>query len=538
MLFFWFAGISSHAQTENSIYQDTKELAVEWEPVEGSFGYEIDVYGLGENGFVHLGLYKVKTTQWNSNLKPGKYQFRIRGLDSRGVPGLWGDMIPFVVSVPPPALLNPVSGETIKTEKNDVHSVDFSWKSVSGATAYVLEVFPFDASSAPIIRLEVVEPKISANLPVGRKYRWQVYSIDIQKNAGDPVKVQFDFTLVGKKIEPPQIEKPESEFINKITWSKPQGAEKFSYILMRQDEQKGWVALEKNPNFDKTSLGINSKYKGGLYRFKIMASGTLRPSSDAAVLDFPVFDGQRTVKGMETAKLRRAMERDNDHYLIASYLFSSLSYAGDNKETGNRVVYTVLGGTGRLGYGYMPKSRWGFVSILDMGGVNLKNKNFTFASAEFQAVWRRYLGVSSQIRIFGGIFIRETPEARAFSEDDIGVKNIQQMGPLIGAQFWMSFNYKYGMQINAQANLAALKLVTPNGRNVLPSTSYQLGVLGSYKLRENLTGFAGVAYKVDNAVYEAKPYEGGSELNFASAGDQNSVTMVGTYLNLYAEWGF
>jgi hypothetical protein len=50
--------------TTNSVavsgYEDSKELTVEWEPVEGSVGYELDVYGLSESGFVPLGLFKVK----------------------------------------------------------------------------------------------------------------------------------------------------------------------------------------------------------------------------------------------------------------------------------------------------------------------------------------------------------------------------------------------------------------------------------------------------------------------------------------------
>jgi hypothetical protein len=336
----------------------------------------------------------------------------------------------------------------------------------------------------------------------------------------------------------PEIEKPESEYINKLSWSKPIGATQFSYQLMRKNARGQWDILEKKNDFDKTTIDINPKFRGGQYRLRVGAIGVLRPNSDFQNLEFPLYDGLRTVAAMETAKLRRAMERDKDHYLIASYLISSLSYTGDNKESGNRLVYTVLGGTGRLGYGYMPKSRWGWAAIVDMGGVNLNNKNYTFASAEMFAIWRRYLGISSQFRIFGGLFVRETPEAKAFESDDVTMKNIQQLGPLVGFQFWTSFNYKYGMQINAQLNMPILKLATPNGKELIPTPSYQLGILGSYKMRENLTGFAGIAYRVDKASYQAKPYEGGSELNFANQGDVNSVTMIGTYLNLYAEWGF
>lgn len=519
-------------------YVDTKELTIEWEPVQGSQSYEIEVQGLGEAGFVPLGMFKLNSTQWSSSLNPGKYQFRIRGLDARGVPGLWGEFIPFLVTVPPPILFTPKDKLEIKSEEIEEENIEFTWKPVKGATAYVLEIFPEKVGEAAIFRVEVPEPKTEVKLPVGKKYRWHVYSIDIQKSAGDPVKVQFNFTLFGKRLDGPVLDKLESEFINKISWSRPKGATQFSYMLLRKNSREQWDVLEKKTDWDKTTLDINPKYRGGAYRLRIMSVGYLRPSSETKNFDFPVFDGRRTPQVMEMAKLRRAMELDRDHYIIASYLISSLSYTGDNKETGNRIVYTVLGGTGRLGYGYMPKSRWGWAAIADFGGLNLRNQNYTFASAEVTAIWRRYLGVSSQIRIFGGLFAREIPEAKGFNREDLTVKNIQQAGPLLGLQYWTSFNYKYGLQINAQVNMAAMKLATPNGLAIVPTPTYQLGILGSYKVRENLTGFMGAAYRVDKSSYKAKPYAGGSELNFANEGDVNEVSMVGTYLNLYAEWGF
>lgn len=531
------ASLSVFSQTSND-YVDTKELTIEWEPVEGSQSYEIEVQGLSETGFVPLGMFKVSSTQWSSSLNPGKYQFRIRGLDSRGVPGLWGEYFPFLVTVPPPVLFTPKDKLEIKSEEIEEENVEFTWKPVKGATAYVLEIFPEKAGDAAIFRVEVPEPKTEVKLPVGKRYRWHVYSIDIQKSAGDPVKVQFNFSLYGKKLEAPVLNKLESEFINKISWSKPKGATQFSYLLLRKNEKEQWEVLEKKSDFDKTTLDINSKYRGGSYRLKILAAGILRPSSETKTFDFPVFDGKRTPQVMEVAKLRRAMERDRDHYLIASYLISSLNYTGDNKETGNRIVYTVLGGTGRLGYGYMPKSRWGWTVIADFSGISLRNQNYTFASVELTAIWRRYLGVSSQLRVFSGLFAREIPEAKGFNREELTVKNIRQMGPLLGLQYWTSFNYKYGMQINAQANMAMLKLATPNGMPIVPTTTLQLGVMGSYKVKENLTGFAGIAYRVDKSSYKAKPYSGGSDLNFANEGDVNEVTMAGTYFNLYAEWGF
>ena len=107
VIFFLLVVSSAAFSQATNDYVDTKELTIEWESVQGSQSYEIEVHGLSEAGFVPLGLFKVNSTQWSSSLNPGKYQFRIRGIDARGVPGLWGEFIPFLVTVPPPVLFSP-----------------------------------------------------------------------------------------------------------------------------------------------------------------------------------------------------------------------------------------------------------------------------------------------------------------------------------------------------------------------------------------------------------------------------------------------
>ena len=519
------------------IKDKTKKLTIEWEEVVGSHSYEVEVFQILDASDVKkVGLFQMQNTAWDADLSPGKYQFRIRSLDIRGVPGTWGAFTVFTVSPPPPDLLSPKNDDKIQTEQEDKFAVNFSWTPVKGASSYKLEIFQ-DEESSPL-RFDVTNTKYSQSLPVAKSYRWQVSSMDADKKLGDPVKNQFSFSLFGKKLENPEIEIPESEFATRIQWKKPKKTELFSYSLSRKRSNGSWELLEKNLNYKSNFLEINPKHPGGTFQLKLKANAKLRPSSDIQTMEFPVYAGERTPKAIETAKLRKALERDKENYFIATYLVSSLNYAGDNKETGNRVAYSVLGGTGRLGYGYMPKTKWGFLTILDHGGVNLKQKIYTYSSIEAYGVWRRYLSQATQLRIFSGLFIKETPEATTLDLTEVSVKKVQHLGPVLGLQFWTSFNYKYGFQFNFQLNESLLKLSTPNGKDLVPSATYQIGAMGSYKLKENLTGFAGLAYRVDRVVYKSKAYSGDSEINFANEGDINSVLMTGTYLNLYAEWGF
>ena len=110
--------------------------------------------------------------------------------------------------------------------------------------------------------------------------------------------------------------------------------------------------------------------------------------------------------------------------------------------------------------------------------------------------------------------------------------------PTTGFRLWHSLTCDLGIQIIASVNLAVLKLATPSGRAIDPALSHQLGVLFSYRLKRRMTGFAGVAQRTDRAKHKAKPYSGGTEANYAVAGDKNEVSVVGTYLNLFLEWGF
>lgn len=530
ILFYFFCNFALAAS-------EFKTLTMEWEPVAGSFGYEIDVYQLSkQNGSKNIGMYKVKSTEWKAELTPGKYQFRIRTLDIRGVPGVWGEMIPFSVTAPAPELLKPSKEFFQQSNQESDDWVDFEWKQVTGATSYSLEVTALDNSE--VIKLETIDPNYKLKLPVGRKYSWRVISLDDDKNEGDPTKEEFTFILSGRKIIKPEIITPENEFETILRWTKPNNASNYDYLLERKNLKGTWETVEQKKSVQKNEFEIPQKIKGGQFRLKVKAHGMYRISSDIATLEFPVYDGDRSVQGIETAKIRQAMEKDKNKYLIASYLISYLRFNGENRESGNRLSYSVLGGTGRLGYGFMPKGKWGFVGILDYSGVTINKKNYTYSSIEAQAVWRSYIGIGTQVRVFGGVFIKELPESSAFDSQDVVVTNIQQMGPLLGSQVWMSLTSKYGLQINAQTNLGLIKLKTPNNRALSPSVTYQLGVLGSYKWRSNITGFAGVAYRVDSAKYLATTNDGSNVNSFAQEGDLNTVSLIGTYLNLYAEWGF
>jgi hypothetical protein len=164
----------------------------------------------------------------------------------------------------------------------------------------------------------------------------------------------------------------------------------------------------------------------------------------------------------------------------------------------------------------------------------------TFASAEANAVYRYQVGERGELRVQMGPFYKELPEtvgikttttgSGSSSEDQI----IKTAGPHVGGEYWYSLSPKLGLQLNAHVYMSVVGLSTPNGQPLEPSMSTQLGLMGSYRITPTFTGLIGYAMREDKVSYKAKP----DTSNFAVDGDVNESTIVGNYLNFFAEWSF
>lgn len=515
----------------------TRSISLSWEPIPDSSGYELELTRHLEKGQKSKPLiFKSKVHRWTGKIIPGRYTMRIRSIDDRGVPGDWNDPAEIVVPLPATTLLEPKEKASIQSDQVQNHEVSFQWAPVPGASRYRIEIFAEDGS--PIHSAEVSHSPWKYTLPVAKSYKWTVTPISENAIPGDTVSAPANFTLIGKAPDTPIVEKPESRFSNKVTWSKPDHADTFDYVLSRKDKDGRWKVVERKTGVKENFINFDPKAPGGNFRLHVRTRSKLRQSSKASTMEFYIHEGDRSPAAVETLMLKESIEKEKDNFLIATYFLSNLNYQGHNKELGGNVNYNTIGGTGRLGYGYMPKGQWGFIGSIDVSGVILNGTNNIFTSGEATAVYRTYLDDLTQFRTIGGFGFNEIPEARGLTSEHISVSNITQAGPIIGAQIWRPLSYRFGLQLNAKAQMALFKLSTPNNEDVVPTLSYQLGALASYRLSSDLMGFAGIAYRQDRATYKARPYSGGTELNFAKPGDENEVTMTGTYLNLLLEWGF
>lgn len=513
-----------------------RHISLELEEVEGATQYEIELTSKNSS---KVSNFKMKKALWTANITPGEYKLRLRSYDSRGVPGAWSEETSFLVKLPGPDLIKPELKSEIKTAEESDYNIDMSWADVPGTKKYKVDVTSEDGT---IVKSEQFsEPRGSIKLPVAQKYKWTVTPISKSGEVGDVQETPGEFTLLGAPIETIEIEKPEDIWVQNIKWKKPDYVEQYTYMLQRKTDDGKWQKLEAQENFKAEEIPLSEKYPGGKFRIAVKGTAHLREPSKISTLEFDVYAGDRSPAAIEDSKLRYSLEKPSAWYFVASYLLTKINYSASNPYAGNNatVTYDAWGGTGRLGLGYIhPKRNDGFLGIIDLSGATVQNKNITYASSELHYV-RRYTWGRNMVRPSAGLFYKEMYESRSssFAPNQFAQNKIIFAGPHIGFDFWRPFTSKYGMQINTRIYHGLIGLSAPGGNDQQAELSYQVGFMGSYKIKPNITGFMGWAHRQDKATYESTP-NSADPLSQASPGDKQSVTIQGNYINFLLEWGF
>lgn len=506
----------------------------EWEAIENAQSYEVEIKQVKEDDQGKIFTFKVKEAAWNGRLSPGKYTMKLRSRDYRGVPGDWSEPSAFDVGLDNVLLKSPAPRTQLSTTEKDEASVKFQWEPVGGANAYQFELTSGDAKTK--IQQKVSDPHLELKIPVAMNYSWKVFALN-DDGFQSEVTSEAQFTVLGAPLAAPVIEKPESEYVREIKWNHPSPSAVFRVAISRyNDVKKKWEPVKSVDNTSELSIAFDDNLPGGRYAISVRSKGELRPSSPLARQFFKVKNGDRSPAAEYTTLVRKSIERVEGWYGIASYLITEMQFRGVNPERQTAVAYNALGGTGRIGLGWFkPEKSWGFLSIIDMSGFTFSGTTHTFASAELNAVYRKTLNERGEVRLQMGPYYKELPETTGDipSGNSVNLK-ISAAGPHFGAEYWYSLTPKLGLQANAHMYLSMLKVSTPNGQDLSPTLSTQFGFLGSYRFTKSFTGLVGYARREEKTSYKAAP----SADNYAIEGDVNESTIVGNYLNFFAEWAF
>ena len=505
-----------------------RQVDIELESVEDATLYEIELQSKSSG---HTQNFKMHSPHWRAMITPGEYILRLRSYDIREVPGAWNEPIPFTVKLAGPRLLEPEMNAQIKTTEEDEYEVTLKWQDVPGTKKYRVEVMTSGGGKMT----DSTKNSVKIKLPVAKKYNWKVTPISKNGTDGESQDVPGTFTLIGRAPMLSIIEKPEDVWVEKLKWDHPKLAERFNYILQKEEKDK-WVKIEKKDNFTEAEIPFSVDYPGGHYRLGVQATSALRENSKFAIMEFDVFSGDRSPSAVEEAKLRHSLEKPTNWYFIASYLLTKINYSGVSPDdaqgnTATQISYpNATSGTGRLGLGYINSDNHrGYLLIGDLSGIIIDNQRVTYKSAEAHYVWR-YTWGRNMIRPSTGIFYKELVETRPSLGAGYSNSIMSFIGPHAGFDFWRPLTLKYGVQTNARLYYGWNGISTPQDRQQIPELSYQLGLMGSYKIKQHITGFMGWAHRLDKGSYRSA--------SSSTTGSAQQVNLQGDYINFLLEWGF
>lgn len=510
-----------------------RNVEIEWEAVDGASRFEIKIQRVGKEKSKPM-FVQLREPRWSATVAPGQYQMQIRSYDERGVPGTWSPPSPLEVKLPAIIVKSPAPAQTIPAHDDAKDVVHFEWEPVPGAQRYTLNAQTSDGEWKE--ELSCPSHACELRVPVGREIRWNAVAIDVNETKGDEATTPYAFELKGPPLAAPSIDRPISKLLDEMRWSEVDRATTYDVELSRRDpDTRKWIVVEKHANVCDTRLPIDFKLPTGRYRLTVEARAPHRANSPRATLSFERLGGYRDEYEFEAARRREGWTKPSPFYFITSYMISQISYVGSNYDDNSAVTFKALGGTGRVGAGYqLPQSRWGGFGIVDLSGFVIKGQSFKFASLEGHVTRKLEFGQAGVLLAGAGLFAKELPIVKgtpvAGYENTDKVRNI---GPHAGLTYWMPLSPRYGLQMNARlyANIAGS---SSGGQAVKTSMAYQYGLLGTYRLTPRWMGFAGYAYRHDEAKYAARS----DASSFAQPGQVNAVTIEGHFLNVLLEYSF
>lgn len=521
----------------------------EWEPIDGAKYYEIEIRKKEKNAKSNA--FTTPSPAWNGRLQIGRYEFRLRALDKRKVPGEWSAYADLDVGLEPVKIEAPAAEVALKSNGDVKHEVEFKWHPTPEATGYIAEIY--NSQGEKITEEKTSKTSFTYELPVASVYTWKIKALSndgLESEFGDI----FNFTIVGAKLGKTKIEKPENEFVREIKWEKVENAENYDVILARYNPTiKKWQKFKAFENVAETSLNFESDWPGGRYRAIIKSKAAIRQHSDLSSMSFLVHNGNRSPAAEYTHTLRKSIDRFNGWFTHASWYASSISMSSEYKSVLGLKTNAITG-TGRLGLGWIkPDSEWGFMGVVEAAGYVFENRVYNFLGLELSAIRKKNITERSDVRYQLGLYSKEFPALWTTSESananylnsapvDLSYSKGGIIGPHFGVEYWYSMTPKFGLQANSHLYFPIMGQEFPNGGKVKGGAdlNYAIGAMGSYRYSSKLTGLVGFNYRQESYSYTDSSNQVGWSSGVYTGKHTSNVktTVSGIYINFMAEYSF
>ncbi|MCB0413020.1 MAG: fibronectin type III domain-containing protein [Bdellovibrionales bacterium] len=501
--------------------QNKRIISLEWEPVEEATAYEIQFTSVPENPDEKSKTFKkvVESSEWNGLLPLGKYDFRVRSYDKRGVPGQWSNSEVINVKISTVKAISPKDKTKIYSKNDDNQEIEFVWVQGKQDDTYKLIIESKDKEIKK--ELKTSETSLKAELPVGRHYIWRV-EIDQETVLKEPAGSGNHLIIVGKKLDTPKInppgDKPEA-----LTWQPVEHADAYSYYIATERPDKKWKIVTKKKKVPDLSISVPETFPDGKYKIAVKAHGKLRMNSDKSTLEFNL-QRKRDLAAVQT---KEKLVFEPTWYGHANYYITNLKYRNEEAQ-GQGSVFDVLGGTGELGVSYTKTNQpYGFYMLGSLGGFITSGKLNNYYSVESYLTYTNWSENKKSFQHSIGLYHKKYPHIWADNTGaNVTYEDVTQLGLVYGIDYWRHFIGKLGLSASAKIYLGTEVGTTPTGGSPNDGNSFKTSVLGSYQLSDSSIGYMGVTYFNEEVKWPS------------SQAAPNKISMQGTYLSFELDYKF
>lgn len=263
--------------------EDSSSLSLKWQPVPGAQSYELEFTSKSDpDKQVRK---QVKKTQAKVSLLPGKYELRTRSYDKEGVPGPWSEGVEVAVKQLQNLSLSPEDGSIVNAEAQGKHSVSFKWNPMTGVKRYLLFIEGEKFKKV----YKTTETTHTVDLPIARKYQWEVRAVSPKGIVYRTKDKLFHFTIEGGALNSPVIKKPPTTHVEEIVWNTVPASSHYSGKLYYKPLLGNvWTLIAEMENEPQRIWSFKEPLKPGAYRVQIIAQAERRIPSEPAQREFIV----------------------------------------------------------------------------------------------------------------------------------------------------------------------------------------------------------------------------------------------------------
>ncbi len=425
-----------------------KEVTLNWEVVEGSTRYELEIESSAAGPTKMI---RAEKSEWRGDLPFGVYSYRVRAIDRVKRPGSWTEKRPLVVVPAAPRLIQPKDGEKISVLRANDPKI-LKWEKLAGTEAYKLQIF---RDGAPVFSKEIQGTEANlAELSPGN-YTWSIQAViraprralaSLQNRTWNGKESDASsFKIEYRELEAPKTLFPSGEiFADRANliyfkWKTVPEAKAYEITLERNDSDDGEKI--KRIVFKTTKSSIAARVKDlGYYRWKVRALASVAPHEGASSESSGSFDlvpsGQSPGKGYASFS-----------GMFAPYQYEIQTQTGKGNLASEAFTYRLAGET-------WVSRKWGVGVGLQNTNLKIDGLNYVLGDYEIFAKYRLSVGKSSAGWLLlpkAGIELRDYIFLSPF--DNVGgalsERKIQTLGLALGFDLrkQLSLRWSVGLKV-------------------------------------------------------------------------------------------